>query len=106
MVTARSMKDTMPDGLFAYKSPETSRQAAKSVVPYITKIQATVLAEVRDAGGQGMTDYELEQRLGNTSATLRSRRAELVAKELIRDSGVRRRCAGSNRIVWIAVSND
>jgi hypothetical protein len=98
-----SMKDLLPDGLFRRGDPQTSRDAAKTVVPYITEIQATVLREVRDAGGQGMTDYELEQRLGNTSATLRSRRNELVKKELIRDSGMRRLQSGSNRTVWVAV---
>jgi hypothetical protein len=102
MVAATSMKDTLPDGLFRHGDPQTSRDAAKIVMPYITEIQATVLAEVRSAGGQGMTDYELEQRLGNTSATLRSRRAELVGMGKVRDSGIKRKQNGSNRTVWIA----
>jgi hypothetical protein len=100
-----SMKGLLPDDLFRRTDPQTSRDAAKTVVPYLNAIQATVLREVRDAGGQGMTDYELEQRLGNTSATMRSRRAELVAKGLIRNSGMLRRQAKTNRIVWVAVTN-
>jgi hypothetical protein len=100
---ARSMKDTLPDGLFSHNSPQTSREAAKIVVPYINEIQATVLAEVRKAGEHGITDYELENGLGNHSATLRSRRAELVAKGLVQNSGQRRKQNGSNRTVWVAV---
>ena len=103
MTVARSMKDLLPDGPYRPGGAETSRDAAKSIMPHISSIQAQVLAEVRRAGGQGITDYEMEQNLGNTSATLRSRRAELVAKNLIKDSGMRRRCAGSNRTVWVAV---
>lgn len=100
---ARSMKDLLPDnGPYRHNALQTSRDAAKTVMPYITEIQAIVLAEVRRAGGQGITDYELEQVLGNTSATLRSRRAELVGKGLIRDSGIKRRQNGSNRTVWVA----
>lgn len=100
----RSMKDTLPDtGPFRHGDPRTSREAARQVAPHINDIQATVLAEVKRHGIAGITDYELETFLGGHGSTYRSRRAELVEKGLIKDSGQRRKVAGSNRTVWIAV---
>ena len=50
---ARSMKDTLTDGMYRPSDPQASRDAAKIVVPYITEIQAKVLARVREAGKSG-----------------------------------------------------
>jgi len=87
--------------------PQTSRDAAASV--NVTKGQQTVLAEFRMY--RRLTDEQLiealriratscpEARLSDSGA--RSRRAELVAKGLLVDSGDRGRTqAGRATIVW------
>src|SRR5262249_2268497 len=107
MVDATSMKDILPDyGPARHSDPATSREAAKAVMPYITEIQGMVLAEVRRHGAHGITDYELETFLGSHASTLRSRRAELVEKGLVEDSGQRRKVNGSSRTVWIATGGN
>ena len=87
--------------------PETSHAAAKTV--NVTKGQQTVLSEFRLYSR--LTDEQLIEALAVRATSCpeamlsdsgaRSRRAELVAKRLIRDSGDRRTTkAGRSTIVW------
>jgi hypothetical protein len=103
---ARSMKDILPDdahGLFRGSDPQSSREAARVIVPRLNEIQAHVLSAVRDAGPAGLTDFELDAKFNCKKSTYRTRRAELVEKALIRDSGMRRENDDTKRTVWVAV---
>jgi hypothetical protein len=100
------MKDTLPDdphGLFRGSDPTPSRDAARMIVPALNQIQAQVLSAMRDAGSHGLTDFELDATFNCKKSTFRSRRAELVEKGMIRDSGQRRENDGTKRTVWVAV---
>jgi predicted transcriptional regulator len=98
------MNDTLPDdfGMSRRSDPQSSRDAARMVVPVLNEIQAMVLSEMRRAGDNGLTDYELDAIFDCRKSTYRSRRAELVEKGMIKDSGTRRENDGTNRTVWIA----
>ena len=102
----RSMKDLYdPDaarGLSRGSDPQSSRDAARIVVPRLNEIQAAVLSAVRQAGPAGMTDFELDAHFNCRKSTYRTRRAELVEKKLIVDSGIRRENEGTKRTVWVA----
>ncbi|UFW91008.1 hypothetical protein BjapCC829_21700 [Bradyrhizobium barranii] len=99
------MKDILPDdahGLFRGTDPQSSRDAARMIVPRLNAIQSQVMAAVRDAGNVGLTDWELDQKFSCKRSTYRSRRAELVEMGLIKASGSRRENEGTKRAVWIA----
>ena len=84
--------------------PETSREAARSVTN-IRESQQRILG-VFQVGGP-MADHQLLEYLPRTYSPsgVRTRRSELVAKGLLRDSGKRIKTpAGRNAIVWEAVS--
>ena len=110
---AGSMKDLLGDTPFEERpktpaqmtrrsDPSTSFQAAARVAGNLNELQQKVLDALVSAGASGMTDLELQYRLGDHGSTFRTRRAELVEAKLVVDSGRTRRLAGSNRIVWIA----
>ena len=78
---------------------ETSIAAAVSVEPSIASWQGKVLALLRE--GDGLTDEEMQARLGLNPSTQRPRRIELVEAGLVRDSGQRRRTrSGRWAVVW------
>lgn len=103
VAAARSMKDLLPDdhGMSRRTDPQSSRDAAKIIVPVLTEIQAIVLREMKAAGAAGLTDYELDAIFDCHKSTYRSRRAELVIKGTIKDSGTTRVNDGTKRTVWI-----
>jgi hypothetical protein len=75
----------------------TSRDAAQSVEPFTNTLQRKVL----EAIGDGATDEELVLRTGLAANTVRPRRVELVAMQLLRDSGSRRPgVSGRTATVW------
>ena len=76
--------------------PNTSKQAAESIYSSLPKIQKEVLLY---AIGQdfGFTDEEMNEHFQTYKSTYRSRRAELVNKGLIVDSGLVR----NKMTVWI-----
>ena len=51
--------------------------------------QKRVLDFIRSRGASGCTDLDIQRRFGNHGSTYRTRRAELTALGLVRDSGVR-----------------
>ena len=84
--------------------PTTSHEAAAVVTPELTRIQQNVLAFARRMKPLGFTDLVMERQLQDSRSTLRSRRAELVTKGLIVDTGQRDRAPDDarSRIVWCA----
>ncbi len=93
-----------------HTDPETSHKAAHSVTG-ITESQARVLALVKQFGP--LSDPEIRHRWQEmvdggdyppiTDSGLRTRRAELVRRDKLRDSGVRTKTpSGRECIVWEA----
>lgn len=68
---------------------DTSHQAAEEVSTRILKLQADVLAYAVERGSPGFIDPDLNSYFGVHSSTYRTRRAELVGRGLIEDSGER-----------------
>jgi hypothetical protein len=79
--------------------PETSHQAASRITDEcLSEIQLLVLIWFRKFGP--MTDLDLQRHVGTIKSTYRTRRAELVAIGMLRDSGRRATQDGSKRIIW------
>jgi hypothetical protein len=86
----------------AQRHSRPSVQAAKEIEPLAGTLRARVLAELRAAGPEGLTDEELQERLAMGASTQRPRQIELFEAGLVRDSG-RTRPAKSGRAatVWV-----
>jgi uncharacterized membrane protein len=85
--------------------PETSHQAAKVVAEeQANELEAQVLAAIK-SHPQGLTNHEIVQITGLSWNTSSPRIRPLCRKNLVRDSGERRKGPGTNRrcIVWVAV---
>jgi hypothetical protein len=85
--------------------PVTSWEAAASIVPNLRELQRVVYYVIGEAGSRGLTDLELDARCiaknGKRGySTYRTRRAELVSKGLVIDTGRTREQEGSKRTVW------
>lgn len=92
--------------LFAHArraDPETSHHAADAVTPDLRQLQARVADYARRQGAAGFMDAQMSADLDDTSSTLRTRRSELAARNIIIDSGQRRKWQDSPRlrIVWV-----
>lgn len=83
--------------------PETSHEAAAAVTPGLRELQVRVEDFARSAGLEGFTDAEMEDQLEDAGSTLRTRRSELTARNIVLDSGLRRTFGDSprRRIVWL-----
>lgn len=92
-----SLFDPKP-GMVRRDAPDTSRAAAKAVMPRTGTQRRRVLDYIIGCGEHGATDLELQNALGLSGNSERPRRVELVDAELIVDAGRRRR----GHIVWIA----
>ena len=82
--------------------PGTSYEAGAQVVHKLRALQIIVLNHLRAAGDIGLADIELEELCGDHGSTYRTRRAELVEKKLVVDSGRKKIIQGRKRIVWVA----
>lgn len=90
-----------PKRLARRDDPKTSHAAAAAAASKVTIRQQVVLDTLR-AHPAGLCDYDLQDILNDHGSTFRTRRAELVERGLVRDSGrtiVRR---GRKRIIWVA----
>ena len=93
--------------------PDTSKEAAESVAPKLSRLQGLVLQYAIECGEFGFTDPELTEVMCMSlqgreyaTSTWRSRRAELVRKGKIEDSGKRhKRESGRNHIIWRVVKD-
>ena len=84
---------------------DTSRAAAASQPrAQLARYQARVLEVIRQSLAYGATDEEIARLFVTIGPnTVRPRRVELVARGLVRDSGIRRATAsGRKATVWVA----
>jgi transcription initiation factor IIE alpha subunit len=78
----------------------TSAQAADSLGPAtLNAMQRRVLA-LLEATPDGLTDEEMQTRLGMNPSTQRPRRIELARRGLLVECGTRRTASGRNASVW------
>ena len=98
--------ETPPGPLFAtLRAPAvngsiTSAQAADSLGPQaLNQMQRRVL-ELLAANPAGLTDEEMQTRLGMNPSTQRPRRIELARRGLVVTCGVRKTSSGRNADVW------
>jgi hypothetical protein len=94
------------EDLFAHArntDPDTSHEAAAAVTPGLRELQIVVARHAKRCGERGFTDLEMEEALGDSGSTYRTRRSELTARNVILDSGRRRTHgeSGRQRIVWL-----
>ncbi|NDC96009.1 hypothetical protein EB077_11945 [bacterium] len=107
------MSDYWPDPyfgpLFANRAPavggsRTSVEAADSLDgDTLNAMQRRVLALLQATPG-GLTDEEMQTRLGMNPSTQRPRRIELARRGLVVTCGVRKTSSGRNADVWKATA--
>jgi hypothetical protein len=91
--------------LFTQRAPSvngsaTSAAAADSLGPAtLNALQRRVL-ELLAAWPQGLTDEEMQHKLGMNPSTQRPRRIELARRGLVVTCGTRRTASGRNADVW------
>jgi hypothetical protein len=81
--------------------PSTSHEATARIASTMSDTQKLVLDFIRSRGASGCTDLDIQRRFGNHGSTYRTRRAELTALGLVRDSGVRVMQDKGRRIVCV-----
>lgn len=89
--------------LHRHRDPDTSREAAGAVALELSRIQNEVLAYARGKGFAGFTDKDLVRHFDDDGSTYRSRRAELVERGLLMDSGNRRLIGRRRHVIWVTV---
>jgi hypothetical protein len=97
------------DGVPPHEALDTSIEAAHRIVPDIGRLQSEVLAFIAARGpaitsrhsGGGATCWEVEEELELRHQTASARIRELVLKDFVRDSSVRRLTGSGRRaVVW------
>jgi hypothetical protein len=94
-----------PLPLFTQRAPSvngsiTSAAAADSLGPAtLNALQRRVL-ELLVAWPQGLTDEEMQHKLGMNPSTQRPRRIELARRGLVVEVGTRRTVSGRMAVVW------
>jgi len=87
--------------MFRRDAKDTSVEAAENIAPSVPKIASIVFEYAAMRGSQGFTDEEMNEYFETHKSSYRARRAELVDRGLIEDSGVRVKGPnGRNMIVW------
>ncbi|HEY5552423.1 MAG TPA: hypothetical protein VIK52_11075 [Opitutaceae bacterium] len=83
------------------KHSPTSKAAALGAAPHALGARERVFNAVA-ASACGLTDEEIQDRLGMNPSTQRPRRIELVADGLVRDMGLSRQTkSGTSAVVWV-----
>jgi hypothetical protein len=83
--------------------PETSHLAAQDASRTADTVRARCLAALREAGTDGLTDFELAEKVGRQQTSAGVRRCELVKVGLVEWSGQTRPApSGSQARVWRA----
>lgn len=83
--------------------PETSHQAAKDATPRAGTHRARALQALREAGPNGLTDFELAERTGIAQTSIGVRRKELADAGYVKPTGQTRPApSGSAAMVWRA----
>lgn len=89
-------------GLYRRENPDTSKEAAQSIVHELTAIQKKVISYAHLQGKKGFTDDDLSSWFLCKGSTYRSRRTELTAKGIIVPSERRARLkSGRHAVVWV-----
>ena len=87
--------------LFRKDARSTSVEAAKSIVPALPNIEGKVFEYATMRGKQGFTDDQMSEYFNTHKSTYRARRASLVEKGYIEDSGIHVKGPnGRNMTVW------
>jgi len=87
--------------MFRRDAADTSIQAALSIYPDLRELQVAVMIYARQ-NPSGFTDEEMNAFFDTHRSTFRARRAELMQKGFIVDSGRRSKMTnGKNATVWI-----
>ena len=92
--------------LAPHSDADTSRAAAKAIVPHLERLEARVLDYLRSQGDFGATAEQIGESLNMAGSTVRPRLVALRAQRanrgpLVCDSGKRRRTrSGRAAIVW------
>jgi len=73
-----------------YSDPETSKQAAREILPYLARLEAAVFRVIERAGIKGACVHEIEDALAMLHQTAGARVRGLVLLGLVEDSGLRR----------------
>ena len=82
--------------------PDTSREAAASVLPHLNAIQQQVLDYAQSRGKHGFTDVLMNTHLNaEGKSTYRTRRAELTALGFILDTGRTLQIGSRRHTVWV-----
>jgi hypothetical protein len=95
--------------LFTQRAPAargsiTSAQAADSLGPATLNALQRKVLDLLKATPDGLTDEEMQRRLGMNPSTQRPRRIELARRGLIVTGGTRKTASGRNADVWKATA--
>ena len=82
-------------------SSETSRAAAESIRPHVTRLAAQVLGVIVDSMPKGITCDAIEERLDMRHTTCSARVRELALKGIIEARGTRKVRSGRSANVWV-----
>jgi transcription initiation factor IIE alpha subunit len=91
--------------LFTQRAPSargsvTSAKAADSLGPATLNVLQRRVLELLAATPGGLTDEEMQQRLGMNPSTQRPRRIELARRGLVVEAGTRKTASGRLATVW------
>jgi predicted ArsR family transcriptional regulator len=91
--------------LFTQRAPAvrgsvTSAKAADSLGPATLNVLQRRVLELLAATPGGLTDEEMQHRLGMNPSTQRPRRIELARRGLVVEAGTRKTASGRNASVW------
>jgi hypothetical protein len=87
--------------LFRKDAKDTSVEAAKSIMLALPNIEAAVYEYAAMQGTKGFTDDQMNEHFETHKSTYRARRASLVEKGFVEDSGIRVKGPnGRNMTVW------
>lgn len=96
-----NIKSRIGHGRGARSVRDTSMKAGEDIRRPAPGLREIVLTQIRISGMFGITCDEIEQQLGMKHQTVSARIRELVQKDKIEDTGMRRKTrSGSKAIVW------
>jgi len=93
--------------LFTQRAPDvcgsqTSAEAAASFTPKALNALQRQVLELLQATPDGLTDEQMQHRLGMNPSTQRPRRVELAKRGVVVKAGTRKTSSGRNADVWMA----
>jgi hypothetical protein len=102
------IEDAPAGPLFTQRAPSngtiTSAAAADSLRPATLNGMQRRVLELLGAWPQGLTDEEMQHKLGMNPSTQRPRRIELARRGLVVEAGTRQTASGRMATVWQATA--